>query len=206
MLAYVFLILLVKAEAEHARAVGSKFVNPPRIVEKTPRVVSPAPSPSSGQMSFFSVYCGPGRGQSESEIIVHCKVGRAINNLDERITILGNVYEDVVGTAGQILIPAGSKVSGRGFCDPERGRILGRGRWTFYVSDHQIGVDGTLLDETKREGLPGAESETGQDDLKIKKAIYRDGLYLYVPVGTEFVLKLTGHTSVTDLDPAFDDE
>jgi hypothetical protein len=155
-------------------------------------------------MSFFSVYCGPGRDQSENEITVSCKVGRAVNNLDEKVIIVGNVYEDVVGTAGHILIPAGSKVIGRGFCDPARGRILGRGRWTFYLGNRQISVQGTLLDETKKEGLPGEENEPGQDDAKIKQAIYRDGLYLYIPIGTEFMLKLTGNGSVMDLGSAFE--
>jgi hypothetical protein len=96
-------------------------------------------------------------------------------------------------------------VVGQGFCDPERGRILGRGRWTFYMSDRQIRVQGTLLDETKKEGLPGEENEPGQDTAKIKRAIYRDGLYLYIPVGAEFVLKLTGNISVMDLGSAFDE-
>jgi hypothetical protein len=175
------------------------------MVEKAPHTVSPFTTPLPGQMSFFSVYCSSGRGQSESELVVRCKVGRAINNIDERVTIVGNVYQDVVGTAGQVLIPAGSKVIGQGFCEPERGRILGRGRWTFYASNHQISVDGTLLDETKKEGLCGEESETGQDNAKIKKAIYRDGLYLYIPVGTEFVLKLAGTSSVIDLGSAYDE-
>jgi hypothetical protein len=73
------------------------------------------------------------------------------------------------------------------------------------VSDHQISVEGALLDESKKEGLPGAENEPGQDNIRIKKAIYRDGLYLYVPVGTEFVLKLTGNSSIIDLGSAFDE-
>lgn len=205
MLAYVFLILVVKAEAEHARSLAARLVGPPTTVENEPCPPSPPPTPWPGQMTFFSVYSGPGTDQSAYEITVRCKIGRAVHNLDERVTIVGNVYEDVIGSAGQVLIPAGARVIGQGFCDPQRGRILGRGRWTFYVSDRQISVQGTLLDETKKEGLPGEESEPGQDNAKIKKAIYRDGLYLYVPIGTEFMLKLTGNSSVTDLGSAFDE-
>jgi hypothetical protein len=156
-------------------------------------------------MSFFSVYCGPDRDQSENEIVVRCKVRRAVNNLEEKVIIVGKISEDVVGTAGQVLIPAGSKVFGQGFCDPEQGRILGRGRWTFYVIDRQISVQGTLLATDRKERLAGEESEPSQDDVKIKKAIYRDGIYLYVPIDTEFVLKLTGSSSVTDLGSAFED-
>jgi hypothetical protein len=204
MLAYVALILLVKAEAEHARSLELKLASSPAIIEKGSREVSMAPFPRPGQMNFFSVYCGSDRDQSENEITVSCQVGRAVNNLDEKVIIVGSVYEDVVGAAGHVLIPTGSKVIGRGFCDPERGRILGRGRWTFYVGKRQISVQGTLLDETKKEGLPGEENESGQDDAKIKQAIYRDGLYLYIPIGTKFLLKLTGNASVMDLSSAFE--
>jgi hypothetical protein len=202
MLAYLFLILLVNAQAEHARSLVLKLASSPANVEKASREILVAPTPGSGQMSFFSVYCGPER--EDNEITVSCKVGRAINNLDEKVMIVGNVYDDVVGAAGDILIPAGSKVIGRGYCDPEKGRILGRGRWTFYVGNRQISVQGTLLDETKKEGLPGEENEPGQDDAKIKQAIYRDGLYLYIPIGTQFMLKLTGNGSVMDLGSAFE--
>jgi hypothetical protein len=204
MLAYVFLILLVKVEAEHARSLEPRLTSPPTAIEKTPREMLPASTPWPGQMSFFSVYCGQERGQSEKEVTVRCRVRRAVNNLEAKVIIVGNVSEDVVGTAGQVLIPAGCEVCGQGFCDPERGRILGRGRWTFYVNDRQISVQGTLLDEGKKEGLPGEEGEPSQDNAKIKKAIYRDGIYLYIPIGTEFVLKLTGSSSVTDLGSAFD--
>ena len=204
MLAHVFLILLVNAEAEHARSLALKLASSPAIIEKASREILVAPTPGPGQMSFFSVYCGPERDQSDYEITVSCKVGRAINNLDKKVMIVGNVYDDVIGAAGDILIPAGSKVIGRGYCDPEKGRILGRGRWTFYVGNRQINVQGILLDETKKEGLPGEENEPGQDDAKIKQAIYRDGLYLYIPIGTEFMLKLTGSGSVMDLGSAFE--
>jgi hypothetical protein len=203
MLGYIFLILLTRAETEHARSLELKLASSPTIVENASRELPPPPTPRPGQMSFFSVYSGSAGDQSD-EITVSCKVGRALNNLDEKVMIVGSVYEDVVGSAGHVLIPAGSKVIGPGFCDPERGRILGRGRWTFYVRDRQISVQGTLLDETKKEGLPGEENEPGQDTAKIKQAIYRDGLYLYIPIGTEFKLKLTGNGSVLDVGSAFD--
>ncbi len=111
MLAYIILILLVKAETEHARSLEPKHAGSSTIIEKEQREASPAPTPWPG-MSFFSVYCGPSRDQSENEVTVRCKVSRAVNNLDEKVMVLGNVYEDVVGTSGQVLIPAGSKVVG----------------------------------------------------------------------------------------------
>jgi hypothetical protein len=204
MLGYVFLILLVKAEVEQAQSFELKSASSPRTIEKVSRVPPPSSAPGLERMSFFSVYCGPGEDRPENAVTVSCRVGRAVNNLEEKVVIVGSVYQDVVGTAGRVLIPAGSKVIGRGFCDPERGRILGRGRWTFYVGDRQIRVQGTLLDETRKEGLPGAENEPGQDSAKIKQAIYRDGLYLYIPIGTEFMLRLSGEGSVMDLGSAFE--
>jgi hypothetical protein len=203
MLFYVFFILLVRAEVEHIRSVGSKITKPP--IEQGPHVGSSTPIPQPEGMTFFSVYCPTGQDQPEGKTVVCCKVGRAINNLEAKISILGSVSEDVVGTAGQILIPAGSKVIGQGFCDSERARVLGRGRWIFYVGEHQISIEGILLDDTKKEGLPGAESETGQDEGKIKQAIYRDGVYLYVPTGTKFVLKLSGNSSIRHLGSAADE-
>jgi hypothetical protein len=204
MLACVFIVLLVKAEAEHAQSLELRLPSVPTAIERTPRDALPASTPWPGQMIFFSVYCSPERDQSENEISVRCKVRRAVNNLEEKVAIVGNVSEDVLGTAGQVLIPAGSEVFGQGFCDPQRGRILGRGRWTFYVTDRQISLQGTLLDVSRKEGLAGEESEPLQDNVKIKKAIYRDGIYLYVPIGTEFVLRLAGNGSVADLGSAFD--
>jgi hypothetical protein len=203
MLFYVFFILAVRAQVEHVRSVGSKIAKPP--IEQGSRMRSSTPIPHPERMTFFSVYCPTGQDQSTDETVVCCKVGRAINNLEAKISILGSVSEDVFGASGQILIPAGSKVIGQGFCDPERARVLGRGRWTFYVGEHQISVEGMLLDGAKKEGLSGAECETGQDEGRIKQAIYRDGLYLYIPTGTKFVLKLGGHASIMALGSALEE-
>jgi hypothetical protein len=205
MLAYLFFALLVKGEAEHLRSSRLRPDSTPPVVIDEPRALLPASTPWPGQMTFFSVYCRPADDQSAEQAIVRCRVRRALNNLDHKVVIVGEVREDVVDTAGRVLIPAGSKLIGQGFCDPERGRILARGRWTFYLSDHQIRVEGALLDATSKEGLTGEESEPGEDIAKIKQAIYRDGLYLHVPVGTEFILKLFGNASVADLDSAFDE-
>jgi hypothetical protein len=205
MLAYLFLALLVKAEAEHARLLGTAPARRPPALVETPRVPQPVSTPWPGQMSFFSVYCGPTRDRLEEETIVTCRLRRAINNLDQKVVITGEVYQDVIDGAGRVLVPAGSKLVGQGFCDPEQGRILGRGCWTIYLSDHEIRVQGTLLDATRKEGLAGEENEIGPNIAKIKQAIYRDGRYLYVPLGTEFILKLFGNASVADLGSAFDE-
>jgi hypothetical protein len=204
MLAYLFLALLVKTEAERVRTLGLRPAGSPSAIVTTARISRPQSTPWPGQMSFFSVYCGPTKARSEEDTVVCCRARRAINNLEERVVVTGDVSEDVVDNAGRVLIPVGSKLTGLGFCDPERGRILGRGRWTFFVSDCQIQVEGALLDSVGKEGLAGEESEASQDVAKIKQAIYRDGLYLYVPVGTQFRLRLFGNASIADLGSAFD--
>jgi len=112
--------------------------------------------------------------------------------------------EDVVGRAGKILIPVGAKIIGRGYCDAEAGRILSRGKWTFYASDHQITVDATLWDQTLKEGLEGTQFSEALDQERIKQAIFRDGAYVYVPSQTEFILELQGNITVQDLPSAFE--
>jgi len=115
----------------------------------------------------------------------------------------GVVQEDVVSSAGKILIPAGSTVIEQGYCGPGQNRILAKGRWIFYLNDHQIAIEGTLWANEQQEGLPGRESGTGLTESKIKQMVYRDGIHLFVAEGTGFVLGLTGNISVRDLGSAF---
>jgi hypothetical protein len=159
------------------------------------------PTPYPGQMSMLSIYAGSDEQSAELEVL--CKADRSMSNIDVNIPIFGIVQEDVVSVAGKILIPAGSRVFGQGYCSTERARLLGRGRWTFYLSDHQIATQGMLRDSEKREGLAGQEISEGLDESRVKQAIYRDGIYLYVPAETEFTLRLKGAISVEDLPSAF---
>jgi hypothetical protein len=166
-----------------------------------PSAVRSAPYP--GQMSMFSVYAGASEEKLDTDVWVHCKTERSISNMDVRVPIFGVVQEDVVSAAGKILIPAGSKVFGQGYCESERARLLSRGHWTFYLSDHQIEIQGTLWDGTPLEGLAGEEITKGLDESRVKQAIYRDGVYIYVPSGTDFTLRLKSAISVEDLPSAF---
>jgi hypothetical protein len=161
-------------------------------------------APLPGKMSMFSVHVAPGRKKSIQMLRVRCKIGRALNGSDRRIIIDGVVQEDVVSSAGKILIPAGSTVVGQGYCDPGQNRILAKGRWTFYLNDHQIAIEGTLWANEQQEGLPGQESGTGFAESKIKQTVYQDGTHLSVAERTDFVLRLTGNISVRDLGSAFE--
>jgi hypothetical protein len=175
-----------------------------RVGPRSERSAAREPAPWSGQRSVLSIYVAPDEtAESQRTLEVRGKIDRGLNNLEDRILVAGVVGEDVVSGSGNIIIPAGSKVVGLGYCDAGRGRIMARGHWTFYVSDHQITLEGSLWGNDQREGLPGLEAENGADPDRVKQAIYRDGIYLYVPAATDFVLRLTGNISVRDLGSAF---
>ena len=199
-----FLILWVLAQSQiSVRVAGETDPQRKQMIAERAQQPSPQPTPAlrSGGMSMYSEYVPPETDEEKSK--VRCKTERSVNNVDAYIPIEAVTEEDVVGRAGKILIPAGTKVIGRGYCDPETGRILSRGKWTFYVSDHQITVEATLWDGTRKEGIEATQFSEGLDQERIKQAIYRDGAYLYVPSQTEFTLELQGNITVQDLPSAF---
>jgi hypothetical protein len=196
MLPYLFFILFINAKvAALDRAAGQHS-----LASAKPTGLSV----SVGQPSFFSVYSPGAEAANESQVTVHCKTLRDVNNLEERITIVGNVQEDLVSSVGKIIVPAGTKVIGEGFCDPERNRILSHDRWTFYVSDHLIRVTATMLDPLNDEGLRSTQ-DPNLNDAGIRQAIYRDGTYISVPDRSDFLLRITGNVSIEELNSAFDD-
>ena len=135
---YLFAFLLVKSPSLFLKA-----QTPPPRQPAAQRPMRPADlldpgrksGPLPGKMSMFSVHVAPDREKSTQMLRVRCKIGRAPNGSDRRIMIDGVVQEDVVSSAGKILIPAGSTVVGQGYCDPGQNRILAKGRWTFYLND-----------------------------------------------------------------------
>ena len=198
MLVYIFLALLANGAARQtaleinfSRPLDAHFISSTRSSNSTPWP---------GPMSFYSAFCGS--VEIEQSIAVQCRLQQPANNADEHILIEGTVEEDVVSSAGKILIPAGSRVVGSGFCDSEGNRILARGHWTFFVPDHQIRVEGVLWRVGAGEGLLGRTDVGNTEEPRVKQAIFRDGTYLYVPAGTEFELKLRGNISVDDLQSA----
>jgi hypothetical protein len=195
MLPYLFLILFVNAKVaalDHANSSHSAG-----------SAKATGIGASAAQPSFFSAY-SPAT-TNESLVTVHCKTLRDINNLNERITIVGNVQEDLVSSVGKIIVPAGTKVIGEGFCDPERNRILSHDRWTFYVSDHLIRVTAAMLDPLNAEGLKSIQ-DPNLNDSGVKQAIYRDGTYINVPDGSDFFLRITGNVTIEELNSAFEGE
>ena len=196
MLPYLFLVLLINAKvAALDRASAWHSLAASKLT---------APGTPAGQPSFFSAYSGVTEN-GDAQVTVHCKTLREINNREERITIVGNVQEDLVSSAGKIIVPAGTKVIGEGFCDPERNRILSRDHWTFYVSDHLIRVTATMVDPLNAEGLRTTE-DPNLNDPAVKQAIYRDGTYINIPDGSAFLLRLSGSVSIEELNSAFERE
>jgi len=196
MLPYLLLVLLVNAKVaalDHTSGSHSFALTKP-IGAAT----------LTAQPSFFSVY-SPVTEPSETQATVHCKTLREINNLDQRITIVGIVQDDLVSSAGKIIVPAGTKVIGEGFCDPQRNRILSHDRWTFYVSDHLIRATAAMLDPLYSEGLRNSQ-DPNLNDTGVRQAIRRDGTYINIPGGSDFLLRLTGSVSIEELNSAFDGE
>jgi hypothetical protein len=161
---------------------------------------------AAAKMTMFSSYADTDAASDRQakELRIRCKTIRGLNNIEPFVPIEAIILQDVISGAGNVLIPAGSKLIGRGYCDAEAGRFRSRARWTFYVADHQIAVDGTLFDMAGKEGLTGDENVAGADINRIKQAIYRDGIYLYVPADTPFDLSLRNNVSVGDLPSAFE--
>jgi hypothetical protein len=195
MLPYLFFVLFINAKVaplDHSTGQHS-----------LPSAKATAAGAPIAQPSFFSVY-NPVTETSEAQVTVHCKTLRDVNNLEQRITIVGNVQEDLVSSVGKIIVPAGTKVIGEGFCDSDRNRILSRDHWTFYVSDHLIRVTASMLDPLSAEGLRSTQ-DPNLNDASVRQAIYRDGTYINVSDGSDFLLRITGNISIEELNSAFDE-
>ena len=166
------------------------------------------PACTTAKMTLFSSCVDPyaASDRQAKELRIRCKTIRGVSNIEPFIPIEAIILQDVVSGTGNVLIPTGSKLIGRGYCDAEAGRFRSRARWTFYVADHQIAVDGTLFDMAGNEGITGDENVVVTDINRIKQAIYRDGIYLYVPADTSFVLSLRNTVSVGDLPSAFENQ
>jgi hypothetical protein len=200
-----FLILWILAQSKASIRATAEVGSPQKhiIAERSQQPFPQAtPTLRPGEMSTYSVYVS--EEAEEQKLKVRCKTDRSLNNIDIHIPIEAVAEEDVVSRAGKILIPAGTKVIGQGYCDAEAGRILSRGKWTFYASNYQIKVDATMWAGTRKEGLAGTQFSEGLDQERIKQAIYRDGAYLYVPSQTELILELQGNIEVEDLPSAYD--
>jgi hypothetical protein len=193
MLPYLLLVLLINAKAA-AIDQSTRW----RSLDAT-HLTTASLSPQ--QPSFFSAYSPPEETR-ETEVAVHCKLSRPISNLDQTVTIIGVVQQDLVSSKGKIIVPAGSKVVGEGYCDAERNRIMAKNKWSLYVSDHLIRATATMFDPLNSEGLKNS-ADPNLNEPGVRQAIYRDGAYVSVNAGSDFLLRVTGNISIEDLNSAF---
>ena len=60
-----------------------------------------------------------------------------------------------------------------------------------------------MLDPLNAEGLKSVQ-DPNLNDAGVKQAIYRDGTYINIPDGSDFLLRIAGNVSIEELNSAFD--
>lgn len=133
-------------------------------------------------------------------LTIQCRSSAPITNAYGRtVTLRGVVTQEVVSSAGKILIMAGSRVVGSAMLDPENGRFKSDGPWTVIFDDTELKVQAKLLDRPS--GLPGVlgrEASNEQAALQ-SEATMRDGRLIFLPKNAPFVLELHGQFVLRDL-------
>jgi hypothetical protein len=141
----------------------------------------------------------PGQAVSKT-LTIRCRTSEAISNAQGRaVTIHGVITQEVVSSAGKILIMAGSRVVGSGLLDAENGRFKSDGLWSVFFDDTELQVQAELLDRPS--GLPGilGHEMSNEDPALQKEVVRRDGRSIVVPRNAPFVLELHGDFLLRDL-------
>jgi hypothetical protein len=142
----------------------------------------------------------PSRPTVVNKLGIQCRTYAPISNAHRNIsTMHGVVTQDVVSSAGKILIMAGSRVVGRATADPENGRLKSDGLWSVFCDSTEIKVQARLVDGFA--GMAGIlGQETSNEDATLQReAVVRDGRYVFVPEKTSFTLEVYGDISLRDL-------
>jgi|GEM_PF-2997572 len=153
-------------------------------------------------ITMLSIRAGidPSESAVANTLGIQCRTYVPISNARQRnVTIHGVVTQDVVSSAGKILIMAGSRVVGRAEFDPENGRLKSNGLWSVYIDGTEIKVQARLLD-----GIAGMAGMLGQgtsneDEALQREAVVRDGRYVFVPEKASFTLEVHGDISLRDV-------
>jgi hypothetical protein len=167
--------------------------------DKTPTSTE-AQAPASASVTMLSIRVDPPEPTMAKTLAIRCRTSAAISNAQGRtVTIHGVVTQEVVSSAGKILIMAGSRVVGSGVLDPENGRFKSDGLWSVFFDDTELKVEAELLDRPS--GLPGIlGKEISNEDLALQKELKtRDGRSILVPRNAPFVLELHGEILLRDL-------
>jgi hypothetical protein len=151
-------------------------------------------------ITMLSIRLDPPEPVMAKTLAIQCRTSAPISNAQGRtVTIHGVVTQEVVSSAGKILIMAGSRVVGSGRLDPENGRFKSDGLWSVFFDDTELKVEAELLDRPS--GLPGIlGEEASSEDLALpREVVMREGRSIIVPRNSPFVLELHGEILLRDL-------
>jgi hypothetical protein len=166
---------------------------------KTP-VSTEAQPQATASTTMLSIRLDSPEPVTAKTLAIRCRTSTAISNAHGRtVTIHGVVTQEVVSSAGKILIMAGSRVVGSGTLDPENGRFKSDGLWSVFFDDTELKVEAELLDRPS--GLPGIlGQEVSSEDLTLPREVMtRDSRSIFVPRNSPFVLELHGEILLRDL-------
>jgi hypothetical protein len=169
------------------------------VTSKSP-VSTETPAQAIASTTMLSIRLDSPEPVGAQTLAIRCRTSTAISNAYGRtVTIHGVVTQEVVSSAGKILIMAGSRVVGSGILDPENGRFKSSGLWSVFFDDTELKVEAELLDRPS--GLPGIlGEEVSSEDLELpKEVLARDGRSILVPKDSPFVLELHGEILLRDL-------
>jgi hypothetical protein len=142
----------------------------------------------------------PSGSTAANTLGIQCRTYVPISNARRRnVTIHGVVTQDVVSSAGKILIMAGSRVVGKATFDPENGRLKSNGLWSVFTDSTEIKVQARLLDGPG--GLAGilGQETSNEGEAVQREAVLRDGRYIFVPGNASFTLEVSGDFSLRDV-------
>jgi hypothetical protein len=157
-------------------------------------------SPATAAMTMLSIRVDLPGSIVERSLAIHCRTSAAISNSHgSTVTIRGVVTQEVVSSAGKILIMAGSRVVGSGLLDRENGRFKSDGFWSVYFDDTELKVQARLLDRPS--GLPGLLGQEVSDKSTVlqKEARIPAAPSIVVPRNAPFVLEPHGEIMLRDL-------
>jgi hypothetical protein len=171
----------------------------PTEIAKMP-LLKEAQAQPAASITMLSVRLDPPQPALAQTLAIRCRTSAVISNAHGRtVTIHGVVTQEVVSSAGKILIMAGSRVVGSGVLDPENGRFKSDGLWSVFFDDTELKVEAELFDRPS--GLPGIlGEEVSSEDLALPREVkMRDGRSILVPKNSPFVLELHGEILLRDL-------
>ena len=151
-------------------------------------------------MTMLSIRIDSSGSTVANTLWIQCRTYVPISNARRRnVTIHGVVTQDVVSSAGKILVLAGSRVVGRAAFDPENGRLKSNGLWAVFSDGTEIKVQARLLDGfTGMAGMLG-QGTSNEDEALQREAVLRDGRYVFVPEKASFTLEVYGDISLRDV-------